>query len=211
MAGMQDIEAAIGETDAQAFVASTPRPAAAAAAASRMAALWAIGPCAAKQRAGEFFDRQPRGAALADHHAGRGVGDGRGDDAVGARSQRQRERSDDRVAGAGNVEHLPRLRGDVAGIVRVDDAHALFAARRDDEIEAMCRDQLACRGHDLVIGENRAADRLAEFLAVGRNRGRAGIACIVAALGVDQHRLVRRRGRSAISSPATPSSSMPLP
>jgi hypothetical protein len=145
----------------------------------------------AKQRAGQFLDRQPRGATLTHDHAAGCIGHEGRYDAVGARSHCQRKGRDHRITGARDVEHFPRLRSDVPGIVRADDAHAFLAARRNDKLEAICRDQFTRSRHDLVVGKYRAADGLAEFLAIGRDCRRPGIVCIVAALRIDQHRLSR--------------------
>ena len=214
MAGMQDVEAAIGEADASALRPSRRRPAASAAAASRMAS-W----LGSRSVRGETARRRVRptvslavprlptttpAAALAMA-------------AAAARSAPAASASANAaitVSPAPETSNTSRaLRGNVAALRRRRRRSCLFRCGSTSTKSKPCA-AISSRAaaHDLVVVETpRARPPRQARLPIGRDRGGAGIAGIVAALGIDQHRLVRPRGRSRSDRSATPSSSMPLP
>lgn len=98
-----------------------------------------------------------------------------------------------RIAGAGDVEHLARLSGQVSRFAgRPHQGHALLAASDENGLDAAGLYQLARRGGDgrRVVGRQTA--RLRQFLAVGRDHRGATIARPVGALGVNHHRHATR-------------------
>ena len=146
-------------------------------------------PLGAKQGAAQLVRGEDSQCRASDDDARRRIGDDGRRHGIGCGGQRERQGSDHRIAGARDVEHLADLRRDVAGIERVDDTDAFLAARRDQIVEAVGVDQLACSRGDLLVAEHRPAHRLAKLLAIGGHGGRTGICREIPVLRIDQHRL----------------------
>ncbi len=180
MARMQDVETAIGKADTQPlglpFAQDMRR--------RRMAEHAAAAGIDA-HRMFQFREGTDRGTKLRHHDPGGQIGQPHrlGHRATGG--QRQRQRGDDRIARAGDVEHL--LRGGHRHRNRPlarDQHHALLAAGRDDRTDVEPRQQRPARGLHLGISAGGQASDLGQFRGIGRDVIGPGIAGIVAALGI---------------------------
>ena len=94
-----------------------------------------------------------------------------------------------RVAGAGNVEHVARFRGEMPRRLSLyDQAHAVRAPGRENALHAGTIDKTVGRGDDVFIAVRRLSGSLGELLQVRRDQVRSRVRREVAALGVDHHR-----------------------
>ncbi len=144
------------------------------------------------QRRDQLVDRGDGGADLADHDAGRQIGElGRLEERQPCR-ERRRERRHDRVARARNIEHLARRGGNMVGLVGRHQDHALAPPRREHRAEAMRRDQRARRLDRLLVAAHRQTRRRGQLGAVRRDDGGAAIDAVVGRLGIDDDRPPRR-------------------
>ena len=175
VAGMQKIEAAIGEADAQAL----PPP---------------FGQMLVEQRPVEhdlflgrerrrrqdaraqFGDRQRRGAAFADHHRRGRVGGAHGRFEIGLHGEHGRQHRDHRVAGAGDIAHAHRIgRHMDRRRPRPPASCRLRCASPEPPCAPSARPSSGRRGRDLIVGLRRAVGRIGQFLPVRRDQGRAAV------------------------------------
>ena len=108
MAAMQEIEAAVGEADAQALPPPVGEPLVEQRPVEHDLVL------GRERRRGQdavaqFGERNRRGAAFADHHRSRGIGGAHGGLERRFHRQQHRHHRRDGVAGAGHVAHLDRI------------------------------------------------------------------------------------------------------
>jgi hypothetical protein len=108
----------------------------------------------------------------------RDIGDANGLGPVGPGGEHDGQRGDDGVAGAGNVEHLARLRGLMVGFLIGKQRHALFAARHQQRFEPEFAAQHLRLGGEFGFGRP-ATDDFAQFRAIRRNHRRAGVPGVV--------------------------------
>ena len=138
VAGMQDVEAAIGEADAQPLPAPV-RQMRIEIAASRHDLLFGRQRRMRQDFPPQFRRRHGGGALLADRDRGRRIRHPQRRLPVGPGRQRQRQHGGDRVARAGDVAHLDRQRRHVDRLAAANhQRHAVFALRHQ---------------HGLAIGE----------------------------------------------------------
>ena len=191
--GVKQVETAVGETDLEAVgfpVRDDLRRAVA------VDDLWVAVVSVVPQRRGQFARPHRRGAPFADRDASGRIADPGGGLDRGPGRQGQRKRRDDRVARAGNVEHLKRVGGKMGDrtfrIVRVIDGHPLRAAREHDGFDP--RPLVEDLGGDLGVMVVHAVDARdhAGLGGVRRHHRRAGVARDVAGLGVDDYGNVAR-------------------
>ena len=151
VAGMQQIEAAVGEADAQAL----PPP---------------FGDMIVEQRPVEhdlffrserrrrqdaraqFRNRERRCAALADDDRGGGIGRPHGGFEIGLHGEHGSEHRHHRVAGAGDVAHAHRIGRHVDGGALAHQRHAGFAARHQNRFCAQHAAKLGRGRRDLIVG-----------------------------------------------------------
>ena len=189
MAAMQQVEAAIGEADAQ----TVPPPFLQALVEHRPVEHDLVFRRERSRRQNamtQFAKRNGRSAALADHHGGGRVGCAHGV-FVGRLHRRQhRHHGGHRVAGTGHIAHLDRIGFDVDRRLPFGmQAHALFAARDQHGFALDHLRKLGGGGGDLRLVAERPMHRGRKLLGVWRDHGRAAIDAIVVALRIDDHRL----------------------
>ena len=193
MAGMQQIEAAVGEADAQPLPVPFVEPLVEHRPVEHDLVL--VRERRRRQHAGtQFGRRHGRGAALADHHGGSRIGDVHG---VGELHTGRHHRGQHRhhgIAGTGHVAHLDRMGGDGnqlssarSGVLH--QRHALLAARHQHGAAAHDAIEFGDRRRDLGRAGDRAPGDFGEFLAVRRDQRGVGVIRKVLALGIDDHRL----------------------
>ncbi len=147
--------------------------------------------CRTVQRELEFRAARRSGTQLGDDDSGRDVRQPHGVRHVLARRDSGGERRDHRIAGAGDVEHLARLGGQVQGrFSRPQQAHALLAARDQQRIQMQIVDQARALADQRGVVRAGPDDGL-EFAQVGRQHRGAAIAREVVALGIDDDRLLQ--------------------
>ena len=123
--------------------------------------------------------------------------------------QRQRQRRHHRVAGAGHVEHLARPRRVVQGRgAGAKQGHALLAARDQQPFDAQPGQPVGGLGVQLILAVP-GPGHGGELAAIGRQQAGAGVAGVVVALGVDDHRPAA--ARAPARSVRRPPPSVPLP
>ncbi len=167
MAGMQDVETAIGEADPLALLA--PFRELRIQFVARGHDLFLGGEERMRQDlAAQFRRRHHRGALLADRDRGGGVRHPQGRFPIGAGGQRHRQRRGDGVAGAGDVAHLDRKSRHMDGIALArHQGHAVLALRHQHRLAiGQLHDLLGAVG-DAPVGIEAAAGGFGEFLAIG--------------------------------------------
>ena len=128
------------------------------------------------------------GPELADDDAAGAVGDRHRVAQPEAAGQHRGQRGDDGVAGAGHVEDLARL----GRHLQRDRLASNSDMPSSERVSSRPSSPSAAQLLRLRVELRRArpgADHLRQLGPVGRDHGRAGVARIVAALGIDQHRL----------------------
>ena len=132
-----------------------------------------------------------RDTDLANHDAGAEIRERRRGGCVEARCESGGEQGDDRVAGARDVEHLARLRGqrDRLGAA-LEQRHALLPAGHEQQLQLELGAQRLALAQELRLVFAGADDGF-ELAAIRRQRVRAAIAFEVRALRIDQHRHAR--------------------
>ena len=183
---VNDVEAAVGEADAQALAPP-------------------FGQAVVEHRPVEYdllFRRQGRGrqdaraqlggghhrgAALAHHHRRRRVGGAHGRLEAGAHGEQRAEHGHDGIAGARHVAHVDRVGGHVdRRLAAHHERHAVLAPRHQHS---------GGRGRgDIGVGQRGAPRGVGQLLAVRRDQGRAAIDGEVSRLGIDHHRLAELGG-----------------
>ena len=193
MAGVQQVEAAVGEADAPPLGPPAPHPL------QRLGRLHhlglAVGQPLVAQRAGKLVGVDHRGADLADDDSAGQVGQPRRVLQRRPGGQGCGEGGDRRVAGAGDVEHLARLAVQVGGgAIGRHHRHAQLAAGDHHGADAAVGQQPAGGALGLPVSVGREAGRLGQFLPVGREHGGTAVPREIAALGVDDHGPAVRAG-----------------
>ncbi len=126
------------------------------------------------------------GAHLPHHHAGGEVGQQGRFQVRGPRRQGESQGGQHRVAGPGDVEHLPGGGGDVDHPPGGEEAHPLLAAGDQERRGGKKVQQLEpCRAQALLVADFQTGGQLGLPL-VGGHQGEAAIDAEVARLGVHQ-------------------------
>ena len=190
VAGMQEIENAVGKADTQILCAPLGQ--------------WLIKLAPVEY---DFFLRRQRrsrqdtraqfrggngsGPALADDHGRRGIRRAHCRLKVRADRQHQREYRNDRVAGARNIAYLHRISRHVNGLcgARVEQ-HAFLTHRHQHSLAVGGARKLGGSRGKISLGLDRPPRRIDEFLAVWRNDGRTTVDREVRALRIDHDRLL---------------------
>ena len=188
MAGVQQIEAAVGESDAQALPPPVGEMIVEQRPVEHDLLLGRERRCRQNARA-QFGDRQSRGAAFSHHHRRRGIGRAHGGFEIGAHRQHGGDHRHHRVAGAGNIAHAHRIGRNVDGRALAHQRHAGLAARHQYRLRPELAAEFGRRRRDLLVGLRRRVGRIGEFLPVRRDHGGAAIDAVVAAFRIDNHRL----------------------
>ena len=138
----------------------------------------------------QFGERHRRGAALADHDGGRGIGGAHGGLERRLHRQQHRHHRDDGIAGAGDVAHLDRISRNVDRRVTVEmQRHALLAAGDQHRLAFDELRQLGRGVGDLGFRRHRTMHGGAELLTVRRDQGGAAIDAVIVAFRIDHDRL----------------------
>ena len=194
VAGMQEIEAAVGEADAQARPAPFGEP------------LVEHRPVeddlllgrergGGKNAVAQLGGRDRRGAALADHHGGGGVGRAHRRLEAGIGREHGGQHRDHGIAGARHVAHLDRIGGDVDRLaVRRHERHAGFAARHQHGFAADRAVELGRGRGDVGFARDGMAGHLGKLMPVRSDQGRTLVAGKILAFGIDDHRLAELPG-----------------
>ncbi|SST07125.1 Uncharacterised protein [Acinetobacter baumannii] len=191
MAGVKDVEAAIGEDDLLAVGAGVFD--------CQQQLLQAqhatLGTLLALHRATQFGRADRRGTQLADHDAGGQVGQAHRGRQLLAGGKRRGQGGDDRIAGTGDVEHFPRPRRQVQGrLAMAEQGHAMLAAGHQQGTEVEFAHQRLALGDQFGFVGATADDGL-EFGQVRGDQAGAAIDGEVLALGIGQYRNVARPRR----------------
>ena len=184
VAGVQQVETAIGEANAPAL----PAPALDLLGRSLAGDDLAQRAHLRRQHTEQVFAARDRRADLADDDACREVGQ------AGGHAHRQSGRQPggqcrhDGVARAGHVEHVDGLGRKVMRAVRIDQRQAVLRARHQHGAEAVELARMGRGTHEVGLVGDRHAGGFTEFAAVGRDDVRAGVAREIVPLGVDHDR-----------------------
>ena len=141
----------------------------------------------------QFLRRRYGRADFADDDARRVIRKNRRFERRRARRNRQRERGDDRVARAGNVEHFLRDGRDVKRLLpALAEQHAQFAERDQQHRRAQFVEQSFRDEHEIFVGQRirvarfvRQIRQFKSFLAVRRDERKAGQIQMMHRLGVE--------------------------
>ena len=189
VAGMQQVEAAVGEADAHSLPAPLREPLVEHRPVEHDLLL-------GRERGGrqnaraQLRGRDRGGAALADHDRGRRVGGAHGGLETGIGRQHRREHRDHGVARARHVAHLDRIGADMDRLAaRRHQRHALLAARHQHGLAPDRSVELGGGGGDLGLARHRTAGHLGELLAVRRDQGGIAVDGKILSLGIDDDRL----------------------
>ena len=144
----------------------------------------------------QFADRDRRGAALADHHRGRGIRRTHCGFVVGIQAEHGGQNRHHGIAGARHIADLHGIGRNMNGCaIARDQRHAVVAAGHQHRLAAERLSQFLRGIGDIGIALGLAPHRFRQFLAVRRHHRRAAIDAVIAALGIDDHRLAGRIGR----------------
>ncbi len=152
------------------------------------------------QRLAQFLHGDGGGADLTHRHARGHIGQGGRVGQVLAGRQGRRQGGDHRIAGTGDVEHLACPRRQMQRRVTVaQQGHAALAAGDQQRLQFQFPTQRLAPGHQIVLAVAAPRHRL-EFVQVRGEQGGAAVTGKVGALGVDQHRLAggARRGDQSL-------------
>ena len=195
MAGMQNIEAAIGETDAQSLLAPV-RQMRIEIAAGRHDLLLGRQRRMRQDFPPQFRRRHGSGALLADRNGSRRIRHPQRGLPVGPGRKRQRQRRSDRVARARDVAHLDRQRRHMDRLAAANhQRHAVFALRHQHRLAVGENHRVLRRGGNVLVGIGAAAGGFGKFLAIGRQQRGAAIDREIGALGIDDHALAELLAR----------------
>ena len=186
---MQDIEAAVGETDAQALL--SPILELRVEFAARRHDLFFGREKSMRQDLAPQFRRRDNGRALlADRDGGCRIRHSQRALPIGPCRQYHREHRGNGVAGARDVAHLDRMGGNMNGVALArHQRHAVLALRHQHGLAIGQLHDVLRRIGDIFLGVGAAAGGFGEFLAIGRQQGRAAIDRKIRALGIDDHPL----------------------
>lgn len=189
VAGMQDIETAIGEADALSLPAPFDK--------LRVQRIGLQNDLLLGREIGMRQDLSPQlgcahagRALLADGNGGRCIGHPQGRVPVRTRRKRHRERRGDGVAGAGDITHL---HGESRHMHRLAVArhqrHAVLSLRDEDRLAIGEPHQVLGGIDDALRGVGAAAGGFGKLFTIGREQRGATIDRPVQALGIDDHGL----------------------
>ena len=197
VAGMEEIEAAVGEADA-------PAPAAPALdlldrrlARKDLAQTAPLGAERGEQLLG------PRGSSadLADHDAGGDVGQPCCRGQLEAARYPGGQRRHHRIAGAGDIEHLGRLGRKMLWAGLVEQRHPVLGPRHQHGAEAVRHAERRGGRDQRGLAVDRHSTGFRKLAAVGCYDIGAGIAAVIRALGIDDHgaaQFARRAGSARL-------------
>ena len=192
---MQDVEAAIGEADAQPLPAPV-RQMRVEIAARRHDLLFGRQRRMRQDFPPQLRRRHGRGALLADRDRGRRIRHPQRRLPIGPGRKRQRQHGGDRVARARDVAHLDRQRRHVDRLAAANhQRHAVFALRHQHGLAIGENHRVLRRGGNVLVGIGAAAGGFRKFLAVGRQQRGAAIDREIGALGIDDHALAELPAR----------------
>ena len=190
---MHDVEAAIGEADAEPAALPAPHQGPGLGDAVVFGAVPLLVAHVARQFEHQFVELDRGGAELADRDPRGGVGEAHRLRQRMAAGAGQRQDRDHRVAGARDVEHLARPRPlDMHRARGLDQHHALFRAGGEDRGGVGLAHHLGRRRDDLAIGCRGHPRRGGQLLLIGGDAGGAAIAREIIALGIDIDRDAER-------------------
>ena len=180
MAGVQDIEAAVGQHDLAALLSGPPNQPERRFLGNDARA----GPCAALIELGQGHGR---GAEFFDHEAGRAVGERRGLAYCIPRGQGRGQRRDHRIARAGHVIDLVRLGRQMQGRRGGrEQAHAVFATRDQQGLQIEFGAEARRPGGQFGLARGAPGHGL-KFLLIGRQDAGPAVTGKIGRLGVHQH------------------------